>query len=112
MPGQGGAEAGGMTSKNKKKIVDFSVRPRGAKEALPPDPDAWVREGQGAEARPPKEQPGPQKRLTLNLPVAMHTAFKGRCVVEGVTIQDKVQELIRRELEKETAAAGQGPQTL
>ncbi len=37
----------------------------------------------------------------------MHTAFKGRCVVEGVTIQDKVQELIRRELEQQTAAAGQ-----
>ena len=95
-----------MTSKTKKKRVDFSVRPR-AKEALPPDPDAWVREGQGAQAQPPKEQTGPQKRLTLNLPAAMHTAFKGRCVVEGVTIQDKVQELIRRELEQQTAAAGQ-----
>ncbi len=95
-----------MTSRTKKKRVDFSVRPR-AKEALPPDPDAWVREGQGAQAQPPKEQTGPQKRLTLNLPAAMHTAFKGRCVVEGVTIQDKVQELIRRELEQQKAAAGQ-----
>ena len=100
-----------MTSKTKKKRVDFSVRPR-AKEALPPDPDAWVREGQGAQAQPPKEQTGPQKRLTLNLPAAMHTAFKGRCVVEGVTIQDKVQELIRRELEQQAAAAGQGTQSL
>ena len=100
-----------MTSRTKKKRVDFSVRPR-AKESLPPNPDAWVREGQGAEAKPPKEQLGPQKRLTLNLPVEMHTAFKGRCVVEGVTIQDKVQELIRRELEQQTAAAGQGTQPL
>ena len=99
-----------MTSRTKKKRVDFSVRPR-AKESLPPDPDAWVREGQGAQAQPPKEQTGPQKRLTLNLPAAMHTAFKGRCVVEGVTIQDKVQELIRRELEQQTAA-GQGSQSL
>ena len=61
---------------------------------------------------PQKPQPGPQKRLTLNLPAAMHTAFKGRCVVEGVTIQDKVQELIRRELEQQEAAAGQGTQSL
>ena len=99
-----------MTSRTKKKRVDFSVRPR-AKEALPQDPDAWVREGQGAQAQPPKEQTGPQKRLTLNLPAAMHTAFKGRCVVEGVTIQDKVQELIRRELEQQKAA-GQGSQSL
>ena len=98
-----------MTSKTKKKSVDFSVRPR-AKDALPQDPDAWVREGQGAATTTPKEQAGPQKRLTLNLPVEMHTAFKGRCVVEGVTIQDKVQELIRRELEKGPAATGQGTQ--
>jgi hypothetical protein len=100
-----------MTSRTKKKRVDFSVRPR-AKESLPPDPDAWVREGQGAQVQPPKEQTGPQKRLTLNLPAAMHTAFKGRCVVEGVTIQDKVQELIRRELEQQAAATGQGTQPL
>ena len=38
----------------------------------------------------------------------MHTAFKGRCVVEGVTIQDKVQELIRRELEKDRRRRGRG----
>ena len=100
-----------MTGRTKKKRVDFSVRPR-AKESLPPDPDAWVREGQATEANPPKEQAGPQKRLTLNLPAAMHTAFKGRCVVEGVTIQDKVQELIRGELEQQAAAAGQGTQSL
>ncbi len=71
----------------KKKTVDFSVRPRAAKEELPALPDQWVR-GEG----------GPQKRLTLNLPAPLHTAFKGRCVVEGVTIQDKVRALIEREL--------------
>jgi hypothetical protein len=75
----------------KKKQVDFSVRPRGVKETLPADPEQWVRDGQGADA-------GPHKRLTLNLPVGLHTAFKGRCVVEGVTIQDKVRVLIEREL--------------
>jgi ParG len=79
-----------MTAKSKKKKVDFSVRPRAAKEQLPANADEWVREGQGAV--------GPQKRLTLNLPAALHTAFKGRCVLEGVTIQDKVQALIEREL--------------
>ena len=51
---------------------------------------------------------GPHKRLTLNIPTALHTAFKGRCVVEGVTIQDKVQALIEREL----AAAGEGTKPL
>ena len=94
-----------MTGK-KKKRVDFSVRPRAAKETLPPDPEQWVRGAPAAGAAPPKPtaDTGPQKRLTLNLPAGLHTAFKGRCVVQGVTIQDKVRELIEREL----AAAGEG----
>ena len=81
-----------MTGKKKeKKQVDFSVRPRAAKEELPASADAWVQGGE-------KPEGGPQKRLTLNLPTGLHTAFKGRCVREGVTIQDKVRALIEREL--------------
>jgi len=89
----------------KKKKVDFSVRPRAVKENLPSDADQWVRGGQPADAAPPKPQPetGPQKRLTLNLPADIHTAFKGRCVIEGVTIQDKVRTLIEHELSAGTA---------
>ena len=82
---------------NKKKQVEFSVRPRAAKDELPADPEQWVREGQGPDT-------GPQKRLTLNLPADLHTAFKGRCVREGVTIQDKVRVLIERELTPEQSA--------
>jgi hypothetical protein len=70
-----------------KKEVDFSVKPRAAKEALPSNPAQWVTKGTPAESEN-------HKRLTLNLPAEMHTDFKGRCVVEGVTIQDKVQILI------------------
>jgi hypothetical protein len=81
----------------KKKQLDFTVRPRAAKEELPPDADRWVKGEQ-----PSSE--GPQKRLTLNLPAGLHTAFKGRCVLEGITIQDKVRVLIEREL----AAPGEG----
>jgi len=82
----------------KKKKVDFSVRPRVAKETLPASADQWVRDGKGP------EEGGPHKRLTLNLPAGLHTAFKGRCVLEGITIQDKVRVLIEREL----AVAGEG----
>ena len=83
----------------KKKKVDFSVRPRAAKEQLPPTPEQWVKEGQGADVRPEKDEK--EKRLTLNLPADLHTAFKGRCVFEGITIQDKVRLLIERELAAE-----------
>jgi hypothetical protein len=83
--------------KAKKKQLDFTVRPRAAPEELPADAEGWVK----GEKAPPA---GPQKRLTLNLPAGLHTAFKGRCVREGVTIQDKVRLLIEREL----AAPGEG----
>jgi hypothetical protein len=75
----------------KKKQIDFSVRPRADKEELPASAEAWVRSGETLEEEL-------QKRLTLNLPAGLHTAFKGRCVQEGVTIQDKVRSLIEREL--------------
>jgi hypothetical protein len=94
-----------MTAKKKK--VDFSVRPQAVKDALPPDPDQWVRGGKGDDSPAPQDA-GPQKRLTLNLPAALHTAFKGRCVIEGVSIQDKVRLLIERELTAEKPSEGQG----
>jgi hypothetical protein len=75
----------------KKKKVEFNVRPRASKEELPADPEQWVRAGEDGSG-------GIEKRLTLNLPAGLHTAFKSRCVLEGVTIQDKVRELIEREM--------------
>ena len=95
-----------MSGKNKKK-VDFSVRPRTAKESLPANADQWVQAGDAATSPPPAETV-PQKRLTLNLPASLHTAFKGQCVLEGVTIQDKVQELIQREMAAKLPGAGEG----
>jgi ParG len=95
----------------KKKQVDFSVRPRKGKETLPVDPEKWVRDGQGGEtAKSPST--GREKRLTLNLPAGLHTAFKGRCVLEGVTIQDKVRVLIERELTSERPAQDGGTEHL
>jgi hypothetical protein len=75
----------------KKKKVDFSVRPRGVKDELPPSPEQWVRDGKGPDS-------GPQKRLTLNIPAGLHTAFKSQCVIKRETIQEKVIELIEQDL--------------
>ena len=97
-----------MTGKTKKKKVDFSVRPRAGKEALPPDPDALGAGRAGGGGAAAEGAAGPQKRLTLNLPAAMHTAFKGRCVVEGVTIQDKVRTLIEHYLAADRRRRGRG----
>ena len=86
-----------MTSKPKKKQIDFSVRPRANKNDLPATADEWVRDGNEPQ-KPARQEEGPQKRLTLNLPAELHTDFKGLCVRKGITIQDKVQDLIEREL--------------
>jgi hypothetical protein len=89
-----------MTARKKK--IDFTIRPTASADALPKDPDQWVNGGKGVDiASPQPADAGPHKRLTLNLPASLHTAFKGRCVVEGVTIQDKVRLLIERELTAE-----------
>lgn len=78
--------------KAKKKKIDFTVRPRAATDDLPADADSWVRGDKPAGATVPL------KRLTLNLPAELHKTFKGQCVREGITIQDKVHRLIEREL--------------
>jgi hypothetical protein len=91
----------------KKKRVDFSVRPRTVKEELPSNADQWVREGKGANEKPQKVDEGPQKRLTLNLPTELHTAFKAKCVIKGVTIQDRVRLLIERDLAAEQPPAAE-----
>ncbi len=77
----------------KKKKVDFSVRPRVAKEELPPTPEQWVSQGEEADARP-----GKMKRLTLDLRAELHTAFKSQCVLKDVTIQERVTQLIERDI--------------
>ena len=99
-----------MTSKTKKKKIDFSVRPRANNKDLPTTADEWVQDG-NEQAKPVKREEGPQKRLTLNLPAQLHTAFKGRCVRKGITIQDKVQELIERDSAEEPSAGGEGGST-
>jgi hypothetical protein len=110
-----------MTSKSKKKKVDFTVRPNPIKEELPPTPEQWVEKGKAADTRPEMpvdvhlEKPADnrsekdEKRLTLNLPPDLHTAFKARCVFEGITIQDKVRRLIERELAEGQRATGDKP---
>jgi hypothetical protein len=93
-----------MTGKGKKK-VDFTVRPKATKEELPPTPEQWVKGGEATAeegaAAPPQLK---EKRLTLNLPTDLHTAFKARCVFRGTTIQDRVTMLIQRDLTEETAS--------
>jgi hypothetical protein len=100
-----------MTSKSKKKQIDFSVRPRSNKQALPATADEWVQDANEAE-KPTKQEEGPQKRLTLNVPTEMHTEFKSKCVLRGMTIQDRVCALIARDLAEARQAAEDKPDSV
>lgn len=62
---------------------------------IPPKPGAeqWVRQG----AETPAVVPSKLKRLTLDLPVALHRAIKLRAVEEGVPMVEMLRELLERE---------------
>jgi hypothetical protein len=73
----------------------MSERPSRKAIAIPPKPGAeqWVR--QGAEPAPPA--PVPLKRLTLDLPEALHRAIKLRAVHDGISIVEMLRGLLERE---------------
>lgn len=63
--------------------------------AIPPKPGAeqWVRQG----AEPAPAAPVTLKRLTLDLPEALHRAIKMRAVEEGSSIVEMLRGLLERE---------------
>jgi hypothetical protein len=63
--------------------------------AIPPKPGAeqWVRQG----AEPPPPAPVKLKRLTLDLPEALHRAIKLRAVHDGISIVEMLRGLLERE---------------
>lgn len=49
------------------------------------------------ETQSPSNDPVPArqvKRMSVDIPAAMHARFKGRCAMKGVQMQDVIQELI------------------
>jgi hypothetical protein len=63
--------------------------------AIPPKPGAeqWVRQG----AEPGPAAPVKLKRLTLDLPEALHRAIKMRAVEEGLSIVEMLRGLLEQE---------------
>lgn len=73
-----------MNTKTAKKVTI------GAKPTNKPTPaataDAWV------ESRVESE---PMKRLTIDVPLSLHTAIKTACASRGTKIADEVRELLQ-----------------
>jgi hypothetical protein len=77
-----------------KKKVAFKV------PAPPPTADAWVSRGAEAEQEqqaPPPKPAEPMKRLTIDVPLSLHTRIKTGCAASGRKIADVARELLEQE---------------
>lgn len=75
-----------------KKITFGAKPPAGRAASL--DPDEWVRTGRAEP--PPVEDAEPMKRLTIDVPMNLHTRIKVTCARRGVKIADEVRALLEQ----------------
>jgi hypothetical protein len=68
------------------KKVTFGARPQPKEQ--PADAEAWVERRTGPEEN---------MRMTFDVPKSLHRRVKAGCALQGVTIRDKVLELLMRE---------------
>lgn len=85
-----------MNTKTTKKVT-FGAKPT-AKPVAAAAADAWV------DSRAEVEDE-PMKRLTIDVPLSLHTAIKTSCASRGAKIADEVRELLiskygKQELQK------------
>lgn len=66
------------------KKVSIGAKP--STKPAAPAADAWV------ESR--STEPEPMKRLTIDIPEALHRAIKAACAMRGTKIADEVRELL------------------
>ena len=66
------------------KRVTIGAKPGGA--GRPADPDAWVQARAGAGE--------PTKRLTIDVPLGLHTRIKTQCAMRGVQMADVIRDLL------------------
>ncbi len=78
------------------KRITFAAKPSDAAVERP-SPDQWVSD---------REAAGPTKRLTIDVPLALHRRFKLQCVADGTRMADVIRELIERRLDP--SASGDG----
>ena len=69
------------------KKVTFGARPQ-PKEKPAADADSWVEN---------RNQPEENMRMTFDVPKSLHRRVKAGCALQGVTIREKVLELLERE---------------
>jgi hypothetical protein len=59
-----------------------------------PDPDQWVTQPEGSPAPSPSTPPVKMKRLTLDIPEALHRAIKMQAAETGVTMAEQLRTIL------------------
>lgn len=77
------------------KKVTFASKPSGNKSR--PTADDWVQQ------KPVVE--GKMKRLTIDIPQALHLKVKSQCVLRGVNMVEVVRQFLEREFASDHAAS-------
>ena len=67
------------------KKVSFTKKPNKTHSA-----EDWVKQGQSE-----KEKSEPTKRLTLDVPVSLHTEIKTQCAQKGVKMIDEILPVLK-----------------
>lgn len=71
------------------KKVTIGAKPTAAAPASPKQADAWV-----AGNDEPKTEP--MKRLTIDVPVSLHTRIKSQCALRQVNMADEIRALLEK----------------
>jgi hypothetical protein len=77
------------------KKVAFGAKPQGSGDR--PSPDQWVAAGQASE---------PIKRLTIDIPLALHKRIKSQCAMRGENMADEIRKLLEKQFPEEYQQRG------
>lgn len=75
-----------------KKVTFGSKRPSQATATI----DHWVENRDATPAAPPPLPPEEMKRLTIDVPVRLHTRIKSTCAIKNLRMCDEIRELLEQ----------------
>ena len=77
-----------------RKTVSFGAKPQATGKAAAPAVDEWVGgAGEPQETAAPRER---MKRLTIDVPLGLHSRIKSQCALRGVIMADEIRALLER----------------
>jgi ParG len=82
-----------------RKKVTIGSKPVHGPKAV--DADHWVKATEAPDAK--------TKRLTIDIPLSLHTRVKSQCALQGLQIAEVVREMLDRRFPAEEQRAGRGP---